>query len=379
MSQQDNFLHTTHRTITWFKKAFTNEELELSAPFQRNAVWTNIQKSYLLDTVLNGLPIPELYMQDIGNENGEEKHVVVDGQQRIRAVLDYVLGNYRLEGDDVAKQWRGLKFEDLGPDAKKTIFNYKFVVRILPPGLREDDIRAIFSRLNKNVVSLTDQELRNATYWGPFIKAIQYMADEDPFWATSGIFSANDVRRMNDHEYISELAIAYLHGPQNKKDRLDYFYRMYEELFEDRNDLVETFRKVTSEISRMLSTLSGTRWKKKSDFYTLFLAMADRNKYLPFDEQKVKEISQNLLQFGNKVDALLKIEEREWQTSDRDVVDYARNVARAASDRANRVARSIAISRAVFGETSFTEEVDDAQEIQSQGEFGTLDRDSGQA
>lgn len=160
MSQPDSFLHTTHRTITWFKKAFTNGELVLSAPFQRNAVWTNLQKSYLLDTVLSGLPIPELYMQDVGNEAGEEKHVVVDGQQRIRAVLDYVLGNFSLDGDDVTKQWRGLKFDHLSIEDKKSIYNYKFVVRILPSNLKEEDIRAIFARLNKNVVSLTDQELR---------------------------------------------------------------------------------------------------------------------------------------------------------------------------------------------------------------------------
>ncbi|MGA4551465.1 DUF262 domain-containing protein [Methylorubrum aminovorans] len=65
MSQAENFLHTTHRTITWFNKAFSSEDLVLAAPFQRNAVWTKVQKSYLIDTILNALPIPELYMQDV--------------------------------------------------------------------------------------------------------------------------------------------------------------------------------------------------------------------------------------------------------------------------------------------------------------------------
>src|SRR5262245_21721793 len=84
MLQADNFLHTTHRTVSWFRKTFLNDELELSAPFQRNPVWTDIQKAYLIDTILNGLPIPELYMQDVGNEEGDERHIVVDGQQRVR-------------------------------------------------------------------------------------------------------------------------------------------------------------------------------------------------------------------------------------------------------------------------------------------------------
>ena len=119
MSQDDNFLHTTHRTISWFRKAFLSEDLVLSPPFQRNAVWTNVQKSYLLDTVLNALPIPEIYMQDAVSESGDEKHVVVDGQQRIRSVLEFVQGQLKLEGDDVARKWRGLKFEDFGSEEKK--------------------------------------------------------------------------------------------------------------------------------------------------------------------------------------------------------------------------------------------------------------------
>jgi len=118
--------------------------------------------------------------------------------------------------------------------------------------------------------------------WGPFIKAIQYMADEDPFWSESGLFSANDHRRMLDHEYLSELAIAYLHGPQNKKDRLDYYYQLYEERFEDREHVVKTFRKVTAEIEQLITRLAATRWKKKSDFYTLFLALAPKEGEFPW-------------------------------------------------------------------------------------------------
>ena len=73
MLQADNFSHTTHRTVSWFRKTFLNDDLELAAPFQRNPVWTDIQRAYLIDTILNGLPIPELYMQDVGNEEGDER------------------------------------------------------------------------------------------------------------------------------------------------------------------------------------------------------------------------------------------------------------------------------------------------------------------
>lgn len=349
MSQTDNFLHTTHRTVSWFKKAWTNEELELKAPFQRNPVWTDIQKAYLIDTILHGLPIPELYMQDSGNEEGEEQHIVVDGQQRIRAVLDFLTGKLKLEGDDITPRWSGLSFEELEPNEKKAIFNYKFVVRILP-SMDDESLRKIFTRLNRNVVALNPQELRNATYWGPFIKAIQYIADEQSFWADSGLFSANDHRRMLDHEFISELAVAFLHGPQNKKDKLDQTYQIYEENFEDKDNLIRTFNKVTSEIAAILPDLNKTRWKKKSDFYTLFLCFCEKTEELPWSKDKRNDVRERILTLGQKVDDLSRLDEDELEAREPRVVTYYKAVSRAASDRGSRTNRHSAFKAYVFGE-----------------------------
>ncbi|MBZ9889860.1 DUF262 domain-containing protein [Mesorhizobium sp. BR1-1-3] len=355
MNDADHFLHTTHRTVSWFNKTYTNGELELSAPYQRNPVWTPIQQAYLIDTILLGLPIPELYMQDVGNEHGEEKHIVVDGQQRIRAVLDFLGGTVPLDGEEVSRSWRGLKFDQLGAIEKKTIFNYKFVVRILP-NMSEEEVRKIFARLNRNVVALNDQELRNATYWGPFIKSIQLMADQNEFWADAGIFSANDHRRMIDHEFISELAIAFLHGPQNKKDKLDDYYRIYEESYEDRERVESAFRKATDEIAQMLPRLKSTRWRKKSDFYTLFLEVAARADQLPWARDMRDNLAMRITDFGDRVTELLTLDEDTWKDVNDDTVNYARNVSRAASDRGSRVARTKALRNYAFPEAALPNE-----------------------
>lgn len=358
----DNYLHTTHRTVNWFRKTFEAEELVLTPPYQRQAVWTPLQQSYLLDTILNGLPIPELYMQDVGDADGNEKHIVVDGQQRIRAVLEYVEGQYSLEGPDVSAPWRNREFKDLHDDQKKCILGYKFVVRILPAELRDEDIRAVFSRINKNVVNLNDQELRNATYSGEFIEAIQKIADDDPFWADSGIFSANDHRRMLDHEFISELVVACLHGLQNKKDRLDDYYQRYETNFENRAEVAELFKVTTLEIARILPNLRSTRWRKRSDFYTMFTEFASRNQRMPFDEGNLDVIRGRIVRFGNEVDEILKLDDRDRGGFDRNVITYARGVSRAASDRGNRIARSYAFSRKVFEEEPLHELPEPRQE-----------------
>lgn len=354
MSDTEHFLHTTHRTVSWFNKAHQSGDLELSAPYQRNPVWTPVQQAYLIDTILLGLPIPELYMQDIGDESGKERHIVVDGQQRIRAVLDFVTGAIALDGDEVSRSWRGLNFEQLGATEKKNIFQYKFVVRILP-NMAEEEVRKIFARLNRNVVALNDQELRNATYWGPFIQSVQSMADSNEFWSDAGIFSANDHRRMIDHEFISELVISFLHGPQNKKDKLDDYYRLYEERYEERERVESAFRKATDEIAQLLPNLKNTRWRKKSDFYTLFLEMASRSESFPWPQEVRTAISSRLIDFGARVTQLLTLEEDLWKETSEQVVNYARNVSRAASDRGSRVARTTALRTFVFREQAMVE------------------------
>ena len=57
-----NYLNTTNRNIAWFKGAFDRNELDMKPPFQRNPVWVTRQKSFLMDTILNQYPIPEIYM-----------------------------------------------------------------------------------------------------------------------------------------------------------------------------------------------------------------------------------------------------------------------------------------------------------------------------
>ena len=66
----NNFLNTTLRNIAWFKQAAENNQLEMRPAFQRNTVWLIKEKSFLIDTILNGYPIPEIYMQENIDDEG---------------------------------------------------------------------------------------------------------------------------------------------------------------------------------------------------------------------------------------------------------------------------------------------------------------------
>lgn len=334
------FTETTHRSVAWLKKTNDEGQLEMRPPFQRNPVWSNKQKGALIETILLEYPIPEIYMQDVVSEDGAEKHIVVDGQQRIRSVLDFIDGEFEIEEEGFS--WEDISFDDLSSDDKKKIFEYKFVTRILPT-IPDEEIRSIFQRINRNTVTLNAQELRHATYWGAFIKLMESLSDLE-FWSRAEIFSANDRRRMLDTEYVSELAVAYLNGLQNKKTKLEYFYQLYEKEFDDAEKLNSVFFEVLGEIGKLIPNIRDTRFRKKSDFYTLFLIFAEYEALLPLSAEVRSAVSAALLKFAADVNRYLSDSDSNFSP---EVVQYAKNVERAASDLGSRRARHDALKKII--------------------------------
>lgn len=277
-------------------------------------------------------------MQESVTADGAEHYIVVDGQQRVRACLEFVESRFSLDPKECPK-WPNAKFEDLTDDDCKKIFGYNFIVRQLP-AMPDEELRLLFARLNRNSLVLTRQELRHATYWGEFIKCMETLAELD-WWTTSGVFTANDVRRMLDIEFISEIAIAYLHGTQNKKSNLDKWYGTYEREFQKRTEVMSVFKIVLGEFSHVLPSIGATRWRKKSDFYSLFLAFSKMANSMPLNKTKRKLAAKTLVAFGDNIDAYLSDRTARVTTQ---VKKYADAVERAASDLANRKQRADALN-----------------------------------
>ena len=73
----DKFSNISLKNIAWFNDMNKNNRLDMRPPYQRNAVWTVRQKSYLIDSILNGYPIPELIVQEDIDEMGQAKYIIV--------------------------------------------------------------------------------------------------------------------------------------------------------------------------------------------------------------------------------------------------------------------------------------------------------------
>lgn len=326
------YLSLSEHTLAWFRKQIEDEVMELRASFQREAVWSDRQKSYLIDTILRGLPVPEMYIQEKVSDDGMENFVVVDGQQRLRACMDFVGDKLVLVGEEVGPL-AGKKFSDLSPDQRHQVFQYKFVVRKLPE-LDEKTLRDIFRRINKNTVTLNAQELRHATYLGKFIRTAERIAVHTS-WARLSVFSANDIRRMRNVEFVAEVLLARIAGDQNKKVNLEKAFQAYENTIPGGDTIENEIAGVLTWIEAHFKDFNQFRWRKKSDFYTLLCVMSAAgygNRIKPPYLSDPDTVIERLKSFSHKVDTALKGADN----SPSDAYAYAMAVDRAASDLGNR-------------------------------------------
>jgi hypothetical protein len=303
---------STNQSISWFNKRRIEDSLRLAPPFQRKPVWTIKQKSLLIDTILRELPIPEIYIQRKTDLAGETEYIVVDGQQRIRSILEFIDGEFSIiagEEDIESSSWEDSKFKDLDNETKQKFWDYNLAVRELP-NVSDEEVRDIFRRLNVNLVPLNKQELRNARYNGPFITLMTKLADIE-FWAENKIVTAAQIRRMTDIEYVSELFIAMMHGVQDGKNSLDDYYRQYEIELSEEKTWKNLFARTLITIQEMFPNLSLTRWKRKPDFYGLFSSLSHQLENYIISADKYEEIERLLIDFGKNVDKATELRERD--------------------------------------------------------------------
>ena len=147
---------------------------------------------------------------------------------------------------------------------------------------------------------------------------------------------------MKDEEYISELCLVAIEGIQNKKDRIEDFYQEAEMNFTHGAYLTETFDRVLGFLQPMTPELCHTRWKNKTDFYTLFFALCKKQNCLPKDEGIRDNVRNALVDFSVNVNEFLGLETENTDAYPQYIKDYAKGV-RAATDSSARTVRQNAL------------------------------------
>lgn len=250
---------TVANFISWQK----SKSLVLAPKFQRRSVWKVGAKSFLIDTIVRGFPIPIIFLRDKRTDPNtlESMREVIDGQQRLRTVLSYVSPELLTDFDKTRdaftvkrthnKELAGKKFNELDPDIKLKILDFQFSVHVLASDVDDRQVIEIFRRMNSTNYSLSKQELRNAMYFGEF-KSSAYLLAEEQYhnWKQWMIFDDDAIARMLEVEFISECMVSMLEGKIGGKSasRIDKAYENYDEQFDERAELERRFRFVMEQV-----------------------------------------------------------------------------------------------------------------------------------
>lgn len=149
-------------TISDFIDWHSRKQLILAPDFQRGSVWTPSAKVFLIDTILNNFPIPQVFIRTKidGTTQGVIREVV-DGQQRLRAILEFASEKLKLTANSPIH--KGKRYSELNDDDKETFLSYNIPVVQLT-NADDAEVLEVFARLNSYSVKLTPAELRHAEY-----------------------------------------------------------------------------------------------------------------------------------------------------------------------------------------------------------------------
>ncbi|MBV9848085.1 MAG: DUF262 domain-containing protein [Armatimonadetes bacterium] len=218
------------RALSWWYSE--RENIELDPVYQRQGkIWSEKDKSYLIDSILNDYDIPKLYVADFTYGNSplnetKKSYAVVDGKQRFEAIFDFFDGkllldeNFEYVGDPSLKLTK-LSYRDLKlnhPKIASKFDNYNLTVMSVITD-EEGKINDLFVRLNHSK-TLTGAEIRNAMR-GVVPNLIRRLASH-PFFTTKIRFNS---QRGQDKNAAAKMLLIEFRGKfvDTKKIHLDRF------------------------------------------------------------------------------------------------------------------------------------------------------------
>lgn len=116
--------------------------------YQRELVWDDERQSKFIESVIWGLPIPYIFVVDIGHdENDEARLEIVDGAQRIITLTRFVNNELTLSGLKKLKQLNGFKFDDLLLPRQRKFNRIRLRIIQLTKAANKEVRRDLFERI----------------------------------------------------------------------------------------------------------------------------------------------------------------------------------------------------------------------------------------
>ena len=162
--------------------------IKLDPDFQRHTVWSQKQKSELIESILMGIPLPLIYVK----EDDKGVYIIVDGRQRLTTLFQFMTHEFPLEKLSVLKNLNGAYFSETTENETKfdkhltqaqqsKIEDCPLTLHVIKPPTQDRVTFDLFDRVNRGGTRLNNQEMRNAIYQGAATKLLNMLVAFDSF------------------------------------------------------------------------------------------------------------------------------------------------------------------------------------------------------
>jgi hypothetical protein len=342
------------REIVDLVSAMRSSRLTLSPYFQRNLVWRDAHKRDFIDTILKGYPFPQIFLArgPLNLDTMEASQAVVDGQQRLNAIRDFVDGRLDFQGEF---------FKKLSTKQREDFLKYEVPVIDFDLDAGDPRLKDVFHRLNRTYYSLSaieklaseysasefmlvarvlsgeisnvisdDDELTEAGSDGEEINALPVpnnifsrdpgVGDDTWNWLlaradgpyaelirTKSIFTPFEFDRKVPLMFTLNVMCTYMTGYYERNNVVRKFLEDRAENFPDRDEVMAAINDTASYISDM-SLAENSMWWKKANFFTL---VAELSRHPELRLGVNTEVAARLLTFAQNVPSDYSLAARE--------------------------------------------------------------------
>lgn len=319
--------------IEWDSKGL----LELNPDFQRRSVWSQPAKVYLIDTILRELSIPKIYIRTrIDLQTKSTIREVVDGQQRLRAILEFANNKYKLTRR--ANEFEGYQYNTLPPELQEKFLSYSLAIELLA-NASDNDVLEVFSRLNSYSETLNAVEIRHAEFQGLFRSAVDITSKKyADLWARFKIIGLRSRMRMADDALIAELYGILIDGVMDGSNKyMDGLYDRYDKVFPHQADIEAKLDRVLKFMTTELADYLLGPLGRRPNFIMLFAAIAHSMFGIPSNKNFEAPVRKKLADTNIMSIGLSRLVEALESTEENDLAIHLRQFKIAATSSTQRI------------------------------------------
>lgn len=266
---------STSHTVADYCQAMDRGDIVVNRDYQRSdKVWPEIARSYLIETILLGFPMPKLSLYQVTDVASKRTYKeIVDGQQRSRAISDFYHDRLELASTLDIEEVATRVFTTLTDDYKTAFLNYPLSVDLFVAATQEE-VRETFRRMNSYTVPLNPEEHRHAVYQGRFKWFVHKLAHRyQESLLRMDVFTQKQLVRMADTKLLAELCHALLFGIKTtNKALLDRLYRDHDKAFDGQRHLSKVIGSAMDQLIEW-PELHGGNLMRPYVAYSLLLAI----------------------------------------------------------------------------------------------------------